>query len=91
VTVVAGTFGRIEKQSGFRSEPLWIVEVLPGSAPQPFWRSLISIPRMYAGPREPMLPRKVVLASSRVVEINHLLTGQESNGLASGPVGPDRR
>jgi hypothetical protein len=73
VTVVPGTFGRIEKRSGFRSEPLWTVEVLPGSAPQPFWRSLISIPRMYAGPREPALPRKVILASSRVIEINHLL------------------
>jgi hypothetical protein len=73
VTVVAGTFGKVEKQSGFRSEPLWIVEVLPDSAPQPFWRSLISLPRMYAGPREPMLPRKVILASSRVLEINHLL------------------
>jgi hypothetical protein len=73
VSVVAGTFGRVEKRSGFHSEPLLIVEVLPGSAPQPFWRSLISIPRMYAGPREPMLPRKVILASSRVLEINHLL------------------
>jgi hypothetical protein len=73
VNVIAGTFGRIEKRSGFRSEPLWIVEVLPDSAPQPFWRSLISIPRMYIGPREPTLPRKVILASSRVLEINHVL------------------
>jgi len=73
VTVAAGTFGRIEKRSGFRPEPLWTVEVLPESATQPFWRSLISIPRMYAGPREPMLPRKVILASSRVLEINHVL------------------
>jgi hypothetical protein len=73
VNVAAGTFGRIEKRAGFRSDPRWIVEVLPDSAPQPFWRSLMSIPRMYAGPREPTLPRKVILASSRVMEINHVL------------------
>ena len=73
VSVLAGTFGKIEKRSGFRSEPLWVVEVLPDSAPQPFWRSLISFPRMLAGPREPILPKKVVLASSRMMEVNHLL------------------
>jgi hypothetical protein len=73
VNVAAGTFGRIEKRAGFLSDLRWIVEVLPDSAPQPFWRSLMSIPRMYAGPREPTLPRKVILASSRVMEINHVL------------------
>jgi hypothetical protein len=71
--IVAGMFGRIEKRAGFRSEPRWIVEVLPDSAPPVFWRSLISIPRMYARPRAPALPRKVILASSRMLEINHLL------------------
>jgi hypothetical protein len=28
---------------------------------------------MLAGPREPILPKKVILASSRVMEVNHLL------------------
>jgi hypothetical protein len=73
VNVPAGTLGRIEKRAGFRSESLWVVEVLPDSAPQPFWRSLAALPRAYSGPREPALPRKVILASSQMAEINEFM------------------
>src|SRR5215831_1080876 len=73
ISVLAGTLGRIEKRAGFRSEPLWVVEILPDSAPLPFLRSLISFPRGLGGPREPALPREVILASSDVVEINQFL------------------
>ena len=65
VSVYAGTLGRIEKRAGTRSEPLWVVQLLPNSAPRPFWRSV----------RHPMgetrLPMtNVVLASSQIAEIN---------------------
>jgi hypothetical protein len=73
ISVLAGTLGRIEKRAGFRSEPLWAVEILPDSAPLPFLRSLISLPLAFGGPREPALPRDVILASSDVVEINQFL------------------
>ncbi len=73
ISVLAGTLGRIEKRAGFRSEPLWAVEILPDSAPLPFLRSLISLGLAFGGPREPALPRDVILASSDVVEINQFL------------------
>jgi hypothetical protein len=73
ISVVAGTLGRIEKSAGFRSEPLWVGEIFPDSVPLPFLRSLISLPRTLGGSREPALPRKVVLASSDLVEINQFL------------------
>ncbi|MCU1338753.1 MAG: hypothetical protein JWO19_4334 [Bryobacterales bacterium] len=69
LSVFAGTLGRIEHRAGFRSEPLWIVEVLPGSSPGPFWRSLLSLPRGFG--EHHALPRKVILASNQMVEINH--------------------
>ncbi|HTF68664.1 MAG TPA: hypothetical protein VK638_38900 [Edaphobacter sp.] len=72
IDVPAGTLGRIDKRAGFRSEPLWTVDILPNSAPRPFWRSLLAIPKSF-GPRLPITQRKVVLASSDVVEINHFL------------------
>ena len=64
----AGTLGRIERRAGFRSEPLWVVDVLPDSAPGPRWRSLLSLPR---GFNEHALPRRVILSSNQIVEINH--------------------
>jgi hypothetical protein len=73
ISILAGTLGRIEESAGFRSEPLWIVEILPDSVPLPFLRSLISFPRGLGGPRESALPREVILASSDIVEINHFL------------------
>jgi hypothetical protein len=73
ISILAGTLGRIEKSAGFRSEPLWVAEILPNSAPLSFLRSLIFFPRSLGGPREPALPREVILASSDVVEINHFL------------------
>jgi hypothetical protein len=69
VTVPAGTLGRIEKQAGFRSEPTWVAELFPDSAPQPFWRSLLQRTRSFAGQRA--VAGKVVLPSSHMVEINH--------------------
>lgn len=71
VTISAGTLGKIEKRAGFRSEPLWIAEILPDSAPRPFWRTLMALPKGFA--IVPELPRKVVLPSSQIVEINHFL------------------
>ena len=65
VSVYAGTLGRIEKRAGTRSEPLWVVELLPDSAPRPFWKSLMH------PMREPRaLMSNVVLASSQIAEIN---------------------
>jgi hypothetical protein len=68
LSVYAGTLGRIEKRAGTRSEPLWVVELLPNSAPRPFWRSL----------RHPMgepraLMSNVLLGSSQIAEINDFL------------------
>ena len=71
VTVSAGTLGRIEKRAGFRSQPVWVAEILPDSVPRPFWRSLLEISKTFA-PR-PVLPIKVLLSSSDIVEINHFL------------------
>ena len=62
----------IEESAWFRSEPLWVVEILPDSAPLPFLRSLISFPRGFGGPREPALSREVILASSDIVEVSSL-------------------
>jgi hypothetical protein len=73
ISILAGTLGRIEKSAGFRSEPLWVAEILPDSAPIPLLRSLISLSRELGGPREPEPPRKVILAASDVVEINQFL------------------
>jgi hypothetical protein len=64
VSVYAGTLGRIEKRAGTRSEPLWAVELLPDSAPRPFWRSL-----MHPGVTRALMSN-VVLASSQMAEIN---------------------
>lgn len=69
VTVPAGTLGIIRKRAGFRSEALWIVEILPDSAPRPFWRSLLRITRSFIG--QPAVAGQVVLSSSHIVEINH--------------------
>jgi hypothetical protein len=86
LSVFAGTLGRIEKRAGFRSESLWIAEILPYSAPRPFWRSLLSLPGGLGEHRD--LPKKVILASSQMVEINHFFDqygvectrfGEESN------------
>jgi hypothetical protein len=73
IGILAGTLGRIEKSAGFRSEPLWVAEILPDSAPIPFLRSLISLSQGLNGPREPAPPREVILATSDVVEINQFL------------------
>jgi len=86
ISILAGTLGRIEESAGFRSEPLWVVEILPNSAPLPFLRSLISLPRGLGGPREPALPRDVILASSDVVEINHFLDRSGSEWTRLGEV-----
>jgi len=48
ISILSGTLGRIEKSAGFRSEPLWVVEILPNSAPLPFLRSLIFFPEVLA-------------------------------------------
>jgi hypothetical protein len=64
VSVYAGTLGRIEKRAGTRSEPLWAVELLPDSAPRPFWRSL-----MHPGVTRALMSN-VVLGSSQMAEIN---------------------
>jgi hypothetical protein len=69
VNVLAGTLGQIEKPGGFRSEPIWIAEIYPDSVPMPFWRSLLSGPKGFE--RRAVPPRKVVLRSSEIVEINH--------------------
>jgi hypothetical protein len=71
ITVSAGTLGKVEKRAGFRSEPLWITEILPDSVPRPFWRTLRELPRGFA--TRPALARKVILPSSQIVEINHFL------------------
>jgi hypothetical protein len=65
VSVYAGTLGRIEKRAGTRSEPLWVVELLPDSAPRPFRRSL-----MHPMRETRALMSNVVLASSQIAEIN---------------------
>jgi hypothetical protein len=73
ITIVAGTLGRIEKTAGFRSEPLWVAEILPDSAPVPFPRWLIPRSRGVDGIREPAPPKDVIFAASDVVEINQFL------------------
>jgi len=70
-TVWAGSLGRIEKRAGFRDGPLWIVEVLPHSAPLPFSSYLRSLPSTF-GKHRPV-QKKFVLASGDIVEINHFL------------------
>lgn len=69
LTVWAGTLGRLQKQAGFRSEPLWIVELLPHSAPLSFSRSLSLL--IEALHRNRPVAKKFVLPSSDIVEINH--------------------
>ena len=69
MTVWAGTLGRIEKRAGFRSEPLWVVEILPHSAPLSFSRSLGLV--VQALHRNHPLAKKFALPASDVVEINH--------------------
>jgi hypothetical protein len=69
ITVGAGTLGKIEKRGGFRSEPFWIAQILPNSAPRPFWRTLLELRKGFAAPLS--TPTKVVLPASQIVEINH--------------------
>jgi hypothetical protein len=69
LTVWAGTLGRVEKRAGFRSEPLWVVEVLPHSAPLSFSRSLGLM--VQAIHRNRPFAKKFVLPASDIVEINH--------------------
>jgi hypothetical protein len=71
LTVWAGSLGRIEKRAGFRDGPLWVVEVLPHSAPVPFTSYLRSIPATFRKHRT--VQKKFVLASDDIVEINHFL------------------
>ena len=71
LTVWAGSLGRIEKRTGFRDGPLWVVEVLPHSAPAPFTSYLRSIPTTFRKHRA--VQKKFVLASGDIVEINHFL------------------
>ncbi|MBV9084226.1 MAG: hypothetical protein JOZ62_16235 [Acidobacteriaceae bacterium] len=69
VEIWAGTLGIVKKRAGFRSEPLWIVEILPHSAPAPFSRALLSLAAAVRqrGPRA----KAFTFASSDIVEINH--------------------
>ncbi len=69
VTIPAGTLGRIEKRAGFQSEALWTAEILPDSAPRPFWRSLLVAAKTLV--KQQAVAGKVVLPSSHIVEINH--------------------
>ena len=69
MTVWAGTLGRVEKRAGFRSEPLWVVEILPHSAPLSFSRSLGLMAQ--ALHRNRPFAKKFVLPASDIVEINH--------------------
>ena len=71
VTVWAGSLGRIEKRAGFRDGPLWLVEVLPNSAPAAFSSYLRSLPATFRKHGPPQ--NKFVLASEDIVEINHFL------------------
>jgi hypothetical protein len=73
ISIPAGTLGTIKKSAGFRSEPLWLAEIIPDSAPRPFLRSLIFFPRSLGGEREPAYPLDVILASGDVIEINEFL------------------
>jgi hypothetical protein len=68
-TIWAGTLGRVEKRAGFRSEPLWVVELLPHSAPLPFSRPLGLL--FEALHKNRPFTKKVALPSSDIVEINH--------------------
>ena len=69
VTIPAGTLGRIEKRAGFQSEALWTAELLPDSAPRPFWSSLLLAAKTLV--KQQAVAGKVVLPSSQIVEINH--------------------
>jgi hypothetical protein len=69
LTVWAGSLGRIEKRVGFRDGPLWLVEMLPHSAPMPFSAYLRSLPSTFR--KHQPTQRKFVLASDDIVEINH--------------------
>jgi hypothetical protein len=71
LTVWAGSLGRIEKHAGFRDEPLWVVEILPHSAPLPFSGYLQLLPS--ALHKHQLSRNKFVLPSSDIVEINHFL------------------
>ena len=69
LTVWAGTLGRVEKRAGLRSEPLWVVEILPHSAPLSFSRSLGLV--VQAIHRNRPFAKKFVLPAGDIVEINH--------------------
>ena len=69
LTIRAGSLGRIEKRAGFRNGPLWLVDVLPHSAPLSFSAYLRSLPSAFRKHQPPQ--RKFVLTSDDVVEINH--------------------
>jgi hypothetical protein len=71
LTIPAGTLGRIEKRAGFRQDPLWLVEIVPHSAPLSFSSQIRSLPNAFR--RHHALQRKFVLASSEIVEINHFM------------------
>lgn len=91
ISLRAATVGRIDKSAGVRPEPLWIVDVLPDSAPKPFWQSLLSLPRTFREPNEVVLPKKVILGSSQVLEINHFLdqAGIQSTRFRSAAIRDD--
>jgi len=69
LTIWAGSLGRIEKRAGFRDGPLWLVEVLPHSAPLPFSAYLRALPSTFR--KHQPAQKKFVLASDDIVEINH--------------------
>jgi hypothetical protein len=71
LTVWAGSLGRIERRAGFRGGPLWLVEILPHSAPAPFSSYLRTLPSPFWKHRTPQ--KRFVLASGDIVEINHFL------------------
>ncbi|MFL6447552.1 MAG: hypothetical protein ACJ746_07665 [Bryobacteraceae bacterium] len=71
LTVWAGSLGRIEKRAGFRDGPLWVVEVLPHSAPLPFSSYLRSLPSTFR--KHHPTQKKFVLSGDDIVEINHFL------------------
>jgi hypothetical protein len=71
VTIWAGSLGRIQKRAGFRSEPLWDVELLPRSGVPLLPKTLISLPGNLR--RKYPMPNRFTLPSSEIVEINRFL------------------
>jgi len=79
VSLPAEAVGRIDKRAGFRHEPLWIVDMLPDSAPRPLWQSLFPFRRPFGEP-DLVARTKVILPSSQVLEINYFL---DQSGVSS--------